>query len=142
MQEDIEGSLLSMLEGAAHELRIGDPWDAATDVGPVIDAEAKAVIEAHCRRMTEAGRLLFQVPLPDGLAELGTFVAPAAFRLDRLDQLDREIFGPILHVVSFAAGELDTVVDAINQSGYGLTPRYPQPRRYPREAHLPPRQGR
>ncbi|MAF49409.1 MAG: bifunctional proline dehydrogenase/L-glutamate gamma-semialdehyde dehydrogenase [Rhodospirillaceae bacterium] len=121
VQEDIEGSLLAMLEGAAHELRIGDPWDPATDVGPVIDAEAKAVIEAHSARMTEAGRLLFQVPLPEAIAGQGTFVAPAAFRLDRLEDLEREIFGPVLHVVSFAAGELDTVVDAINQSGYGLT---------------------
>ena len=121
VQEDIADSLLAMLEGAAHALRLGDPWDAATDVGPLIDAQSKAAIDAHCWRLTDAGRLLFQVPIPEKLAGQGTYVAPAAFRLDSLDQLETEIFGPVLHVVTYAAADLDALVDAINSTGYGLT---------------------
>lgn len=121
VQEDIAGDLLAMLEGAAAELRLGDPWDQATDVGPVIDKDAKAVIDAHCKRLTDQGRLLFQAPLPQELAAAGTYVAPAAFRLDNLQQLEGEIFGPVLHVITYAAAELDALVDAINGRGYGLT---------------------
>jgi RHH-type proline utilization regulon transcriptional repressor/proline dehydrogenase/delta 1-pyrroline-5-carboxylate dehydrogenase len=120
VQEEIESTLLEMLEGAAHELRIGHSWDPATDVGPVIDEEARATIVAHCEALDAKGRRLFQVPLPDEVAR-GIYVSPAAYRLEALEELDREIFGPILHVCRFASQDLDDIVDRINASGYGLT---------------------
>ncbi len=120
VQEEIESPLLEMLEGAAHELRIGQTWDPATDVGPVIDEEARAVIAAHCEALDAKGRRLFQVPLPDAAAR-GIYVSPAAYRLEAFEELEREIFGPILHVCRFASKDLDDVVDRINASGYGLT---------------------
>jgi len=120
VQEEIEETLLEMLEGAAHELRIGHSWDPATDVGPVIDQEAQAAIEAHCEALDAKGRRLFRVPLP-AEAGKGIYVSPAAYRLEAFEELKREIFGPILHVCRFAAEDLDGVVDRINASGYGLT---------------------
>ncbi len=120
VQEEIESTLLEMLEGAAHELRIGHSWDPATDVGPVIDEDARATIVAHCEALDAKGRRLFQVPLPDEAGK-GIYVSPAAYRLEAFEELEREIFGPILHVCSFASQDLDAVVDRINASGYGLT---------------------
>jgi RHH-type transcriptional regulator, proline utilization regulon repressor / proline dehydrogenase / delta 1-pyrroline-5-carboxylate dehydrogenase len=120
VQQEIEKPLLEMLEGAARELVIGDPWQVATDVGPVIDEEAKQVIVQHCDKMTEQGRLIFKVPLPDDLPD-GHFVSPIAFRLNDLQELKQEIFGPVLHVYSYRAGELDKLVQQINASGFGLT---------------------
>jgi RHH-type transcriptional regulator, proline utilization regulon repressor / proline dehydrogenase / delta 1-pyrroline-5-carboxylate dehydrogenase len=120
VQEEIEETLLEMLEGAAHELHIGHTWDPATDVGPVIDEDARATIVAHCEALDAKGRRLFQVPLPDEAGK-GIYVSPAAYRLEAFEELEREIFGPILHVCSFASQDLDAVVDRINASGYGLT---------------------
>ena len=120
VQEEIEQPLLEMLEGAAQELTIGDPWDESTDVGPVIDEEARKTITDHCDRMIRKGRLLFKVELP-AAAKDGYFVSPMAFRLDSLDELKQEIFGPVLHVISFKAKYLDELVDRINGSGFGLT---------------------
>ena len=120
VQEDVAGDLLTMLEGAAKELAIGDPWQGATDVGPVIDEEAKATIEAHCAKLEAAGQKLFALSLPAHCRN-GTFVSPSAFRLSRLEDLTREIFGPVLHVLTYRAADLDKVVDQINASGYGLT---------------------
>jgi len=99
------------------ELRVGDPWLHSTDIGPVIDAAAKTKIEDHCRVMAESGRLLKQVAIPDQ----GMFVAPSVIKLNGIEELDEEIFGPVLHVATFEADEIDQVVDAINAKGYGLT---------------------
>jgi RHH-type transcriptional regulator, proline utilization regulon repressor / proline dehydrogenase / delta 1-pyrroline-5-carboxylate dehydrogenase len=120
VQKDIAPHLLEMLEGAARELKIGDPWQPSTDVGPVIDEEARAGITAHCTKLEAEGRLLFRLDIPNPAAR-GTFVAPSAFRLDAMSQLQREVFGPVLHVVEYAADNLDRVITAINQAGYGLT---------------------
>jgi RHH-type transcriptional regulator, proline utilization regulon repressor / proline dehydrogenase / delta 1-pyrroline-5-carboxylate dehydrogenase len=120
LQGDIAPMLFEMLEGAARELRIGDPWNPATDVGPVIDAEARKIINNHCETLAGAGRLMFRLELPRE-AQNGTFVAPAAFRLDSLRELEKEVFGPVLHIVKYEADQLDDVVDAINRAGYGLT---------------------
>ena len=120
VQKDVAPQMLEMLEGAARELKIGDPWDAATDVGPVIDEEARRNILAHCEKLKGEGRLLFELDLPD-MAKDGTFVAPAAFGLDSILDLEREIFGPVLHVVEYEAHELDQVMADINATGYGLT---------------------
>ncbi len=120
IQRDVAPQFLEMLEGAARELSIGDPWLASTDVGPVIDKDARQMIEAHCDELAAKGRELFRLPLPPQAAK-GTFVSPAAYRLDTMADLTREIFGPVLHVVEFEAGEIDAIVDQINASGYGLT---------------------
>jgi RHH-type proline utilization regulon transcriptional repressor/proline dehydrogenase/delta 1-pyrroline-5-carboxylate dehydrogenase len=120
VQEEVEEDLLKMLAGAAHELVIGEPWNENTDIGPVIDQQAKTRITDHCEQMIKQGRLLFKVPLPESLND-GYFVSPIAFRLNSLDELKQEIFGPVLHVFSFKGKELDALVEKINKSGFGLT---------------------
>ena len=120
LQRDIADRVITMLSGAMDELRVGNPAQLATDVGPVIDEEAKAALEAHIARMQKEGRLLNRSALGSDSSH-GTFVAPVAFEIDRIDQLEREVFGPILHVVRFQAERLDSVIDAINAAGYGLT---------------------
>jgi len=120
VQEDISKRLLDMLAGAVEELRVGDPARMETDVGPVIDAEALANLEAHAQRMDGLGGKLCQARLSDECVK-GNFFAPRAYRIDSLDVLEREVFGPVLHVVSYAGNKLDGVIDAINATGYGLT---------------------
>ncbi|MFI4986558.1 MAG: bifunctional proline dehydrogenase/L-glutamate gamma-semialdehyde dehydrogenase PutA, partial [Alphaproteobacteria bacterium] len=106
VQEDLAPKLLDMLAGAIDELAVGDPGLLSTDVGPVIDADAKALLDGHAARMGLEGRLIRQAPLGEACAH-GTFVAPAAFEIDRLERLEREVFGPILHVVRYKADRLD-----------------------------------
>ena len=120
LQEDVAAGMIDMLLGAARELVIGDPLDYATDVGPVIDAEAKAALEQHKARMRGEARELLDLPLPAACAH-GTYVAPAVYAIPSLRLLPREVFGPILHVVTFAGDRLVEVCEAINATGYGLT---------------------
>jgi RHH-type proline utilization regulon transcriptional repressor/proline dehydrogenase/delta 1-pyrroline-5-carboxylate dehydrogenase len=120
VQEDVAGPMIDMLVGAVEALDIGDPLDYATDVGPVIDEEAKEKLEAHKRRMQKQARELVDLPLPDA-CKTGAYVTPAVYEIESANLLKEEVFGPILHVVRFAGGHLDKVVDAINASGYGLT---------------------
>jgi RHH-type proline utilization regulon transcriptional repressor/proline dehydrogenase/delta 1-pyrroline-5-carboxylate dehydrogenase len=117
VQKDVADKLLKMLFGAMDELRIGDPWLLSTDIGPVIDLAAKTKIDNHCRAMADKGKLLKQLPVP----EQGLFVAPSVIKLDGIDELDEEIFGPVLHVATFEADQIDAVVDTINSKGFGLT---------------------
>ena len=117
VQEDVADRVLEMLTGAMDELSVGDPWHLSSDVGPVIDAEAKAGIDAHCDALTAKGRLLKRLDPP----EAGRFVPPSVFRLEGIEELEEEIFGPVLHVATFDADEIDAVVDAVNAKGYGLT---------------------
>lgn len=102
------------------ELEVGDPGRLATDVGPVIDQPARDRLERHAARMTREGRLIARVPLDPALAR-GCFFAPQAFEIDRIERLEGEVFGPILHVIRFAGDRLDQVIDAVNGTGYGLT---------------------
>jgi RHH-type proline utilization regulon transcriptional repressor/proline dehydrogenase/delta 1-pyrroline-5-carboxylate dehydrogenase len=118
LHEDIAQSTLKMLVGAMRELIIGDPADPRTDVGPVIDAAAKATIDAHIDHWRD--RVLFACP-PHADVAGKPFVAPTVIRLDAIAELDREIFGPVLHVVTWKAGAMEATVDAINRSGFGLT---------------------
>ena len=120
VQEDVAPRVLELLGGAMDELVVGDPRELATDVGPVIDAQARDVIEAHIATMAAAGRVRHRVTLPE-TCRAGTFVAPTLIELDHIGQLEREIFGPVLHVVRYRAETLDAVIDAINATGYGLT---------------------
>jgi RHH-type transcriptional regulator, proline utilization regulon repressor / proline dehydrogenase / delta 1-pyrroline-5-carboxylate dehydrogenase len=120
VQEDVASHLLEMLKGAMDELRIGNPANPANDIGPVIDEDARQTILTHCAEMEHKGRVLHKLKLPSGAAG-GTFVAPHLIRLDRISDLKREIFGPVLHVVAFKARDIMKVVDEINATGYGLT---------------------
>ncbi len=120
VQDDVAGRVIKMLEGAMAELRVGDPLDYATDVGPVIDGEAKAALDAHKARMRSEGRTIIDLPLGPHCSA-GTFVSPAAYELSSLGPLKREVFGPILHVLRFAGDRVGDVCAALNATGYGLT---------------------
>jgi len=120
LQDDVADRILAMLTGAMAELTIGDPALLSTDVGPLIDAEARAALERHTARMTDEARLLYQCPLPPD-AEHGIFFAPRIFEIDSARRLDGEVFGPILHVVRWPVDRLDRVLDEIAATGYGLT---------------------
>jgi RHH-type transcriptional regulator, proline utilization regulon repressor / proline dehydrogenase / delta 1-pyrroline-5-carboxylate dehydrogenase len=117
VQDDIADRVLRMLLGAAETLVIGDPLDPATDVGPVIDEDARSALE---RSAAQFGTPLFVLPLPPG-TEHGSFFAPRAFLLQNARDLQAEIFGPVLCVVRYAADRLDALMDAIEANGYGLT---------------------
>ena len=120
LQEEIAQWVLDLLRGAMQELVIGDPTDLATDVGPVIDAAAIAALQHHIEKLHHIGRLIARVSLGPHM-EHGNFVAPCAFEVPALSVLEQEAFGPILHVIRYAAQNLDQVIDAINATGYGLT---------------------
>ncbi|HTM77646.1 MAG TPA: bifunctional proline dehydrogenase/L-glutamate gamma-semialdehyde dehydrogenase PutA, partial [Devosia sp.] len=120
LQDDIADKTLAMLKGAMALLRTGNPDRLATDIGPVISAEAQRGLAGHIAALRAKGRSIFEAPL-DAAASLGTFIAPTLIELDDLSELTREVFGPVLHVVRFEREGLDGLVDAINGLGYGLT---------------------
>ena len=117
VQEEARDRLLDMLDGAMDALSIGDPWNTDTDVSPVIDAEAQTEIGDYVKAQQKAGKVIKTLPVPD----VGTFVTPAVVEVGGIEDLEREIFGPVLHVATFKARDIDRVVDAINDRGYGLT---------------------
>jgi RHH-type proline utilization regulon transcriptional repressor/proline dehydrogenase/delta 1-pyrroline-5-carboxylate dehydrogenase len=117
VQEDVADRMIEMIAGAARELKIGDPSDPATHIGPVIDREAKDRLETHIARMTREARVHFAGAAPPS----GNFVAPHIFELTDPRQLTEEVFGPILHVVRYRADKLGDVLQSIADSGYGLT---------------------
>lgn len=120
LQEEIADRTLDMLRGALQELRVGRPDKLSTDVGPVISIEAKHTIEAHIACMRQRGHAIHQQRmLPE--TEFGTFVAPTIIELSSIDELQREVFGPVLHVIRYRRAELDQLLTAINASGNGLT---------------------
>ncbi len=118
VQEDVADKMVEMITGAASALRLGDPRDVSVHIGPVIDAAAKRKLDDHVAAMRKAGRVSWAGTEP---ALAGTFVAPHVINLDKVDDLDREHFGPILHVVRWKSGQLRQVVEAIEATGYGLT---------------------
>ena len=120
IQEDAAPHLLLMLRGAMGELRLGNPALLATDVGPVIDAEAQAGIQAHIDAMRGRGCAVFQSH-DAAQAGAGTFVSPTLIELKSISQLEREVFGPVLHVVRYARTALPRLLEDINATGYGLT---------------------
>ncbi len=119
LQEDIAPRILKMLKGAMAELTVGDPSLLSTDIGPVIDHDALAALEAHSSAMQQQAELLYQVATDPALE--GHFFGPRAFILKNLTPLKREVFGPILHIVPYASNKLDEVLDQLIQTGYGLT---------------------
>ncbi|TAN05922.1 MAG: bifunctional proline dehydrogenase/L-glutamate gamma-semialdehyde dehydrogenase PutA [Rhodanobacteraceae bacterium] len=120
VQDSIADKVIQMLKGAMGELKVGDPGLLSTDVGPVIDEDAKALLDKHVAKMDQVAHKITEVKLGDGCAH-GTFFAPRAYEIPTLAVLDHEVFGPILHVVRYKGGELDKVIDQVNATGYGLT---------------------
>jgi RHH-type proline utilization regulon transcriptional repressor/proline dehydrogenase/delta 1-pyrroline-5-carboxylate dehydrogenase len=125
LQDDIADHTLKMLRGAMAECRMGNPGRLTTDIGPVIDAEAKANIEQHIQAMRAKGRPVFQAVRENSEDarewNTGTFIAPTLIELSSFDELKKEVFGPVLHVVRYSRNNLEALVDQINASGYGLT---------------------
>ncbi|MGH8803038.1 MAG: L-glutamate gamma-semialdehyde dehydrogenase, partial [Casimicrobiaceae bacterium] len=120
LQEDVADHVLAMLEGALAELMLGDPGELATDVGPVITDEARRGLVAHIEIMRSRGHKVTQCT-QRGDSALGTFVPPTLIAIDRIADVEREVFGPILHVLRYPRPDLDQVIDDINATGYGLT---------------------
>lgn len=117
VQEDVADTVLEMLYGAMDELVIGNPWDLRTDVGPVIESGAQKEILDYIEVARVQGRVLKQLAVPN----TGTFVPPTVLRVSGIGDMEKEVFGPVMHVATFKASELGHVVDAINQTGFGLT---------------------
>jgi RHH-type proline utilization regulon transcriptional repressor/proline dehydrogenase/delta 1-pyrroline-5-carboxylate dehydrogenase len=120
LQENVADGMLAMIEGAAAQLTLGDPADPTTDVGPIIDREAKDNLDRYIETRRTA-KIRFAGKVPGGDLAGGTFVAPHIIELGNPRELTREVFGPILHVVRWKAGELAALMDAIAANGYGLT---------------------
>ncbi len=117
VQEDVADKIIAMLAGAAAELKLGDPRDPSTHIGPAIDAEAQARLQAHIAHMKATARTHYA----GGAPAPGYFVAPHIFELQKPEDLAEEIFGPVLHVVRYKARALDSLLDALDATGYGLT---------------------
>ncbi len=120
LQDDVYDCMLEMIRGAFEALVIGSPEVLATDVGPVIDGEAKARLDKHIAAMKRRGHKVWQRELPKA-CKAGTFVAPAIIEIGSIAELENENFGPILHVARFKAEGLEQVIEAINATGFGLT---------------------
>uniref|UniRef100_UPI0031E13FBE trifunctional transcriptional regulator/proline dehydrogenase/L-glutamate gamma-semialdehyde dehydrogenase n=1 Tax=Inquilinus sp. TaxID=1932117 RepID=UPI0031E13FBE len=120
LQDDVADRTLEMLTGAMKELSVGNPDRLSADVGPVIDTEAKRGIDTHIGTMREKGRKVTQMPTPESCAQ-GTFVPPTLIEIDSLDELKREVFGPVLHVIRYRRSQLDKLLEQIRATGYGLT---------------------
>jgi RHH-type transcriptional regulator, proline utilization regulon repressor / proline dehydrogenase / delta 1-pyrroline-5-carboxylate dehydrogenase len=117
VQEDVADRMLDMIEGAARELTLGDPLSLHTDIGPVIDADQLKMLNAHIADMSKTQKVRYAAAAPTA----GTFFGPHIVELKKSEDLTREIFGPILHVVRYKAGQLDKVLDQIEATGFGLT---------------------
>ncbi|MDX3926927.1 MAG: bifunctional proline dehydrogenase/L-glutamate gamma-semialdehyde dehydrogenase PutA [Shinella sp.] len=117
LQEDIADGMIEMIEGAAKELKLGDPLKTDTDVGPIIDADQCAMLEAHIDDMRQGQIVRYAGKAPQG----GTFFAPHIVMLDKPESLTKEVFGPVLHVVRWKAKDLPKILAQIAGTGYGLT---------------------
>jgi RHH-type proline utilization regulon transcriptional repressor/proline dehydrogenase/delta 1-pyrroline-5-carboxylate dehydrogenase len=121
LQEEIADKTLRMLKGAMQELRVGRPDRLATDIGPVIDAEARDNLLGHIERTRRNAKSHFALDLPAELVARGTFVPPTVLEIGSLSELTKEVFGPVLHVIRYRRADLPTLIDNINASGFGLT---------------------
>jgi RHH-type proline utilization regulon transcriptional repressor/proline dehydrogenase/delta 1-pyrroline-5-carboxylate dehydrogenase len=121
VQEDIADKVIAMLKGAMQTLRVGNPQYYATDIGPVIDEEAMANLQHHKSTLEALGKFIAQVPLAEDLARTGHYFAPVAYEIPDISLLTKEVFGPVLHVVRFAGGNIPALINDLNKTGYGLT---------------------
>ncbi len=120
LQEEVADTMLAMLKGAMAELEVGDPRRLSTDVGPIITAEARGAIQAYVEAMRGRGFPVTQAQAPEAAAR-GTFVTPAIIEVNAVADVEREVFGPVLHVLRYRREALDALIDAVNAAGYGLT---------------------
>ncbi|KTC65957.1 bifunctional PutA protein (plasmid) [Legionella adelaidensis] len=120
VQEEVYPRFVRLLRGAMAELEIGNPCWLSTDVGPVIDEEALTVLKAHVDNISKKFSILYQCDLPKEAKE-GYFMPPTAIAIDDIKALEKEVFGPVLHVISYKRKELDKVINQINSTSYGLT---------------------
>jgi RHH-type proline utilization regulon transcriptional repressor/proline dehydrogenase/delta 1-pyrroline-5-carboxylate dehydrogenase len=120
VQEDIADKVITMLIGAMQELSLGNPSHYQTDIGPIIDHAALSPLKQHLEKMQLQATLLYQLPMQASLLH-GSFFPPTLIELKSLSQLTQEVFGPILHVIRYAATDLPQVIAAVNATGYGLT---------------------
>ena len=120
VQEDIKDRIVDLLTGYMKELRIGDPMRLDTDIGPVINSRAKSQLQLHIERFQNKSRVIYQCELPDNCT-LGYFIAPTLIELDDISELYDEVFGPVLHIISYRSQNIDEVIQQINNTGYGLT---------------------
>ena len=122
VQEDVADHMVKMIKGAMDELVVGNPIALDTDIGPVIDTEAQQNLLAHINRMKGIAKSYHEIRLSENVnPDNATFVAPIMFELNGLGELQREVFGPVLHVVRYPADGLDKLIDQINGKGYALT---------------------
>jgi RHH-type proline utilization regulon transcriptional repressor/proline dehydrogenase/delta 1-pyrroline-5-carboxylate dehydrogenase len=121
VQEDIADKVVAMLAGAMGELTVGDPGQLSTDVGPVIDEDARRLLLDHAARMDKEAKKIGEVAMDPSVTDHGTFFAPRAYEIASLGVLQREVFGPILHLIRWKGSDLANVVEQINATGYGLT---------------------
>ena len=120
LQQEIASRVIEMLVGHMEELEIGDPSLLSTDVGPAIDEDARALLDAHVTKMQDTAKVIHHCTLPEETSQ-GTFFAPTLIEIDSVDQLQREVFGPVLHVLRYRGKEHEAMIDAVNATGYGLT---------------------
>jgi len=120
LQKEIAPRVIEMLVGHMDELVIGDPASLSTDVGPAIDAQARSQLEAHVEKMQGEARIVHRCALPEEAGD-GTFFAPTLIEIESVEQLEREVFGPVLHVLRYRGKDLEVTIDAVNATGYGLT---------------------
>lgn len=119
VQDDIAPELIALLQGAMEHIQLGDPWQEAVSVGPVIDHAAKKTIEAYIRKWDHKERVLYKHTKPKGLS--ANFIAPTLIELDKLSELTDEVFGPVLHIVRYSAKDADVVIQQMNDLHFGLT---------------------
>jgi len=120
LQEEVADTVLTMLAGAMATLNIGEPLDPATDIGPVIDSSAQTMLAAHVASLRRSGRLIAQCDLPSA-CEFGSFFPPTVLEIDSIKSVEGEVFEPVLHVVRYAASDLQTTLQDMESTGYGLT---------------------
>jgi RHH-type proline utilization regulon transcriptional repressor/proline dehydrogenase/delta 1-pyrroline-5-carboxylate dehydrogenase len=120
LQEDIADSVIEMLSGAMKELKLGNPAALSTDIGPVIDLEARQLLEQHELRMSKEAKLLARCELNEDHRK-GYFFAPQVYEIQKLAELPGEVFGPVLHIIRYKGADISPVLEQINASGYGLT---------------------
>ncbi len=121
LQNDIADTVISILKGAMKELKIGEPQYLETDIGPVIDGAAKAELDRHMEYIEKHGKLLFKTNMEGDVSNNSRLFMPVAFEIPDIGVLKEEVFGPVLHIIRFEADELESVIDHINATGYGLT---------------------
>ena len=121
VQEEVADRTLMLLQGAMAEMQMGNPKLLETDIGPVIDEKARKGIEAHVAKLKEAGRRVHRIQHVSSQMPMGTYVVPTLIEIESLDDVPREVFGPVLHVLRYARQDLPSLLQNINATGYGLT---------------------